>query len=110
MSDAKSRELFSRATQVLVGGVNSPVRAFSSVGGDPIFIERARGATLTGADGSDYVDYVGSWGPMIVGHAHPEVVDAIKESRRAGVAHSVRPPRARSTWRSICAKHIHTWR
>jgi glutamate-1-semialdehyde 2,1-aminomutase len=77
MSDPVSAELFARAQQLLPGGVNSPVRAFRAVGGGPIFIDSAKGALLTGADGREYIDYVGSWGPMILGHAHPEVVAAV---------------------------------
>ena len=84
MSDPVSRELFDRARKVIPGGVNSPVRAFSAVGGEPIFIEEARGPILVGADGTEYVDYVGSWGPMILGHAQPEVVSAIQRAAEKG--------------------------
>ena len=75
----KSHELFQDAQEILPGGVNSPVRAFGSVGGEPLFIERGEGAYIFDADGNRYIDYVGSWGPAIVGHAHPEVIDAVKE-------------------------------
>ena len=75
MSDSEA--LFKAAQRLMPGGVNSPVRAFRAVGGHPIFITRAVGATIFGADGRGYVDYVGSWGPAILGHAHPEVVDAL---------------------------------
>jgi glutamate-1-semialdehyde 2,1-aminomutase len=85
MADTVSAELFSRATRVIPGGVNSPVRAFRAVGGTPIFIREAKGATLTGADGSKYIDCIGSWGPMILGHAHPEVVRAIQEVAAHGL-------------------------
>ena len=71
MADAISEKLYSEACALLPGGVNSPVRAFKSVGGTPVFVKSAQGATLVGADGTEYVDYVGSWGPMILGHAHP---------------------------------------
>ncbi|MDH5676402.1 MAG: glutamate-1-semialdehyde 2,1-aminomutase [Myxococcales bacterium] len=84
MSDRVSAELFERASKLLPGGVNSPVRAFRAVGGQPIFIREAHGAELVGADGSSYVDYVGSWGPMILGHAHPEVVAAVQEAASRG--------------------------
>src|SRR5690606_39417622 len=67
-----SKALFQRAQAVMAGGVNSPVRAFRGVGGTPVFFERAEGAWLTDADGQRYLDFVGSWGPMILGHAHPE--------------------------------------
>lgn len=75
-----SRALFERAQQVIPGGVNSPVRAFRGVGGTPLFIQRAEGAYLEDADGNRYVDYVGSWGPMLFGHADPDVVRAVAEA------------------------------
>lgn len=87
MSDSISRGLFGRAERVIPGGVNSPVRAFRAVGGEPVFVKSARGATLTGADGRSYVDYVGSWGPMIVGHAHPEVVAEIQRVAESGTSY-----------------------
>jgi glutamate-1-semialdehyde 2,1-aminomutase len=80
---SRSAELFDRAKAVLPGGVNSPVRAFRAVGGTPFFVAEARGARLTDVDGKTYVDYVCSWGPLILGHAHPAVLDAI----RAAAAH-----------------------
>ncbi|MFW5877041.1 MAG: glutamate-1-semialdehyde 2,1-aminomutase [Myxococcota bacterium] len=86
MVDPISRELFERACKRMPGGVNSPVRAFKSVGGDPVFIQRAHGPYLVGADGTEYVDYIGSWGPMIVGHAHPEVTAALEEAVRRGTS------------------------
>ncbi len=76
----RSRALFAQAQRVIPGGVNSPVRAFKSVGGTPVFFERAQGAHLFDADGNRYVDYVGSWGPMLFGHAHPDVVRAVQEA------------------------------
>ena len=75
----RSQQLFSRAKQSIPGGVNSPVRAFKSVGGDPVFMERANGAYLFDADGNRYIDYINSWGPMILGHCHPEVVEALQK-------------------------------
>ncbi len=75
----KSKQLFERAQQSIPGGVNSPVRAFKSVGGTPLFIERAEGAYLYDADGNRYIDYIASWGPMILGHAYAPVVKAIQE-------------------------------
>lgn len=80
MTENVSSALFERAQRVLPGGVNSPVRAFRAVGGSPVFIERAQGSVLTSADGRDYIDYVGSWGPMILGHAHPDVVAAVSST------------------------------
>lgn len=75
----KSKELFERAQQSIPGGVNSPVRAFKSVGGTPVFMESAKGAYLYDADGNKYIDYIASWGPMILGHAYEPVVKAIQE-------------------------------
>jgi glutamate-1-semialdehyde 2,1-aminomutase len=86
MADSRSQELFARARTVIPGGVNSPVRAFRAVGGEPVFIARAKGARLFGADGAEYVDYVGSWGPAILGHAHPDVVRAIQEAAERGIS------------------------
>jgi glutamate-1-semialdehyde 2,1-aminomutase len=83
---ARSRALFDRAGAVTPGGVNSPVRAFQSVGGTPRFVQRAAGAHLWDADGNRYVDLVSSWGPMILGHAHPEVVAAVTEAARGGLS------------------------
>jgi glutamate-1-semialdehyde 2,1-aminomutase len=75
----KSRELFERAQKTIPGGVNSPVRAFRSVGGTPLFINKAKGSYLFDADGNKYIDYIASWGPMILGHAHDQVINAIQE-------------------------------
>jgi glutamate-1-semialdehyde 2,1-aminomutase len=82
-----STELFARANQVIPGGVNSPVRAFRGVGGTPLFIKSARGCFLYDADGREYIDYVGSWGPMILGHAHPEIIAAIQEAATRGTSY-----------------------
>jgi glutamate-1-semialdehyde 2,1-aminomutase len=86
MADKVSGELFERAQRVIPGGVNSPVRAFRSVGGHPVFIARASGAYVYGADGAKYTDYVGSWGPMLLGHAHPAVIAAIGEAAAKGTS------------------------
>lgn len=83
---ARSRALFERAQRVLVGGVNSPVRAFKKVGGTPPFIVRARGAHVWDADGHEYIDYVGSWGPNLLGAAHPDVVRAVQEVAADGLS------------------------
>jgi len=87
MSDPKSIELLARAERIIPGGVNSPVRAFRSVGGKPVFVSRAEGAYLHGADGKRYTEYVGSWGPMILGHAHPAIVEAIVSAARNGTSY-----------------------
>ena len=82
----RSRQLFQRAQLVIPAGVNSPVRAFRSVGGTPLFIQRGKGAQVWDADGRAYIDYVGSWGPLIVGHAHPEVVNAVQQAAERGLS------------------------
>lgn len=79
MSQSRSKDLFERAQQHIPGGVNSPVRAFKSVGGTPVFIKKAKGAYLFDEDGNRYIDYINSWGPMILGHAYEPVVEAIRE-------------------------------
>ena len=81
---SRSETLFQRAQKTIPGGVNSPVRAFRSVGGTPRFLERAEGARVWDADGKDYIDYVGSWGPAIAGHAHPAIVEAVREAALKG--------------------------
>jgi glutamate-1-semialdehyde 2,1-aminomutase len=82
----RSEELFARAAEAMPGGVNSPVRAFRAVGGTPRFIKSASGATMTDVDGRNYIDYVGSWGPMILGHAEPETVVAIQQAAARGAS------------------------
>ena len=83
---SKNERLFERAQQTVPGGVNSPVRAFRSVGGTPRFIHRADGACFWDADGKRYIDYIGSWGPMIAGHAHPDVVRAVQDAAARGLS------------------------
>ena len=95
MKSATSKTLFVRAQKYIPGGVNSPVRAFRSVGGHPLFIARAQGATVTDADGNTYLDYVASWGPMILGHAHQGVVRAIQRAAGRGPATA---PRLYRNW------------
>ena len=87
LRDTRSAELYARALQYLPGGVNSPVRAMRSIGRDPIFIERGEGAELTDVDGNTYIDYVCSWGPLILGHADPEVIAAITSAAAAGTTY-----------------------
>ena len=82
----KPNELFAQAKRVIAGGVNSPVRAFHSVGGDPVFIREAKGAHVIGEDGKRYIDYVGSWGPMILGHADSRVIQAVAETIPRGLS------------------------
>jgi glutamate-1-semialdehyde 2,1-aminomutase len=89
MNRPHSQEIFRRATDVLVGGVNSPVRAFRAVGGDPIVVDHAAGARLWDADGNEFIDYVCSWGALILGHAHPKVVEAIADQARRGTSYGM---------------------
>ena len=83
----KSIALFDKAKSLMPGGVNSPVRAFKNINGNPVFFEKAKGAYLFDADGNEYIDYIGSWGPMIMGHSHPEVVNAIKNQADLGTSY-----------------------
>jgi glutamate-1-semialdehyde 2,1-aminomutase len=92
MTREASERLFAEATALLPGGVSSPVRAFRAVGGDPLFIERGEGAYLVDVDGNRYVDYVLSWGPLILGHAHPRVVAALEEALRNGTSFGAPSP------------------
>ncbi|MCH7867882.1 MAG: glutamate-1-semialdehyde 2,1-aminomutase [Myxococcales bacterium] len=86
MKDELSRAQLARALQSIPGGVNSPVRAFGSVGGVPRFIERGKGCRIYDVDGNEYIDYVGSWGPLILGHAHPKVLRALRDTLRRGTS------------------------
>src|SRR5499425_3715540 len=83
----RSRQLYQRACRVIPGGVSSPVRAFRAVGGTPLFIARGAGAQVFDADGRGYLDFVGSWGPLIAGHAHPAVVAAVTEALAHGTTY-----------------------
>ncbi|NJD68297.1 MAG: aminotransferase class III-fold pyridoxal phosphate-dependent enzyme, partial [candidate division NC10 bacterium] len=97
----RSRAYFEEAARLLPGGVTSPVRAFRAVGGNPVVVERAQGCRLYDVDGSSYIDYVGSWGPMIVGHAHPAVVKAIQEAAAQGVSYG-----APTVWETTLARMV----
>ncbi|WP_138752409.1 glutamate-1-semialdehyde 2,1-aminomutase [Paenibacillus sinopodophylli] len=85
-NDSRSVEAFARAKKVIPGGVNSPVRAFKSVGLNPVYMDRGQGSRIFDIDGNSYIDYVASWGPLIMGHAHPEVIDAIKRTAEKGTS------------------------
>jgi glutamate-1-semialdehyde 2,1-aminomutase len=89
MNHENSHRLFQQALPLMPGGVNSPVRAFKSVGGEPFFAKRAEGAYLIDVDGNRYIDYIGSWGPMIAGHAHPKVIEAVDAVMRDGLSFGV---------------------
>src|SRR5579871_3273514 len=86
MTRQRSHAAFQRSKQLIPGGVNSPARAFGAVGGEPIFFARGEGAWLYDLDGNQYLDYIGSWGPLILGHAHPAVVHAVEEAVRRGTS------------------------
>ena len=92
MLNPKSSEWFHRASAIIPGGVNSPVRAFRAVGGDPFFVERGEGCRLYDVDAKEYIDYVLSWGPLILGHAHPEVVAAVTEAAAKGTSYGAPTP------------------
>jgi len=92
MSHSHSHELFLRARARIPGGVNSPVRAFAGVGGEPVFFDRAAGACLFDVDGRRYIDYIGSWGPMICGHAHPRIIEAVQRAAAQGLSFGTPSP------------------
>jgi glutamate-1-semialdehyde 2,1-aminomutase len=102
---SESSRLFSEASRVIPGGVNSPVRAFKSVDGQPLFIKRAQGSKLWDVDGHEYIDYVNSWGPAIVGHAHPEVLQVIAEASRSGISFGA-PTEAETTLAKVIISHV----
>lgn len=85
-SDERSAQAFAEAKQYIPGGVNSPVRAFKSVGLTPLFIQRGAGSRVYDIDGNEFIDYIGSWGPLILGHAHPEVIEAVKQTAELGTS------------------------
>jgi glutamate-1-semialdehyde 2,1-aminomutase len=99
---SNSEKLFEQAVKVIPGGVNSPVRAFAAVGGTPPFIDRAEGAYLVDVDGKRYIDYVGSWGPMICGHAHPEIISAVTETVQKGLSFGAPSPLEVQLAQRIC--------
>ncbi len=101
----QSQKLFNHAQLLIPGGVNSPVRAFRSVGGTPLFIQRGRGAQIWDADGNVYVDYVGSWGPLIAGHAHPEVIKAVQQMAERGLSFGA-PTEAELEMASLLVKRV----
>lgn len=99
-----NKELFERAQQVIPGGVNSPVRAFNAVGGDPLYIVKGQGARITTADGRELIDFCGSWGPLILGHARDEVVEAATAAARDGMTFGINTPREVEFAELLCAQ------
>jgi len=104
----KNLELFERAKAHIPSGVNSPVRAFGKVGGTPRFIREAKGPYLIDAEGKRYIDHVLSWGPMILGHSHPEVVEAVSRQAGRGMSFGA-PTSSRWRWPSGCARPSLPW-
>src|SRR5688572_21359620 len=102
ISRTRSEQLFAEALKHIPGGVNSPVRAFRAVGGQPFFVDRAAGAHVWDVDGNDYIDYVGTWGPAILGHAHPKIVAAVQEAARHGTSFGIPNPFEVEMARLIC--------
>ncbi|MCF6179776.1 MAG: glutamate-1-semialdehyde 2,1-aminomutase [Geopsychrobacter sp.] len=105
MDHQTSESLFEKAKTVIPGGVNSPVRAFKSVGCNPLFIKKAAGSRITDADGNEYIDYVGSWGPMILGHCHPKVVEAIQQAAANGASFGAPTARETELAEMVCAAY-----
>ncbi len=101
MKHSKSHDAFARARKLIPGGVNSPARAFGAVGGEPIFIARGEGPYLFDLDGNRYLDYVGSWGPLILGHCHPRVIEAVEPSACANGATFGAPTELESRTRRV---------
>src|SRR5471032_99770 len=102
MSQACSEKLFAEALRYLPGGVNSPVRAFRAVGGTPFFAQKAYGSRVEDIDGNSYIDYVCSWGPAILGHAHPEVIAAVKSTAERGTSFGIPNELETELARKIC--------
>ncbi len=105
LGTTRSEELMARAHRLFPGGVSSPVRAFRAVGGTPRVIERAAGARVWDVDGNELLDYVGSWGPMILGHAHPAVIEAVTEAARRGTSYGAPNPHEVELGELITRRH-----
>jgi glutamate-1-semialdehyde 2,1-aminomutase len=103
ISRAKSEALFAEALNYIPGGVNSPVRAFRAVGGKPFFVNKASGCRVTDVDGNEYVDYVGTWGPAILGHAHPKIISAVKAAADHGTSFGIPNPSEVTMAKLICS-------
>jgi glutamate-1-semialdehyde 2,1-aminomutase len=104
LSRQKSEQLFAEALAYIPGGVNSPVRAFRAVGGQPFFVDRARGARVWDVDGNEYIDYVGTWGPAILGHAHPRIIQAVQQAAGHGTSFGIPNPFEVTMAKLICAR------
>jgi glutamate-1-semialdehyde 2,1-aminomutase len=104
MTRVQSEKLFAEALKYIPGGVNSPVRAFRAVGGQPFFVNKARGARVWDVDGNGYIDYVGTWGPAILGHAHPKIIQAVQDAAAHGTSFGIPNPFEVTMARLICAR------
>jgi len=104
VSRSASESLFSEALRFIPGGVNSPVRAFRAVGGQPFFVNKAKGSRVWDVDGNEYVDYVCTWGPAILGHAHPKIIKAVQQAAEYGTSFGIPADMRR---RAKCAKGPH---
>ena len=102
-SHAKSEQLFAEALKYIPGGVNSPVRAFRAVGGQPFFVNKAKGARVWDVDGNAYIDYVGTWGPAILGHAHPKIIKAVRTAAQSGTSFGIPNPLEVTLAKLICS-------
>src|SRR5437879_7802075 len=103
LARTKSDALWAEALKYIPGGVNSPVRAFRAVGGHPFFVNEAKGAHIRDVDGNEYVDYVGTWGPAILGHAHPKIIKAVQQTAANGTSFGIPNPREVTMAKLICA-------
>src|SRR3989449_1325749 len=102
VSRTKSEQLFAEALKYIPGGVNSPVRAFRAVGGQPFFVAKASGARIWDVDGNEYLDYVGTWGPAILGHAHPKIIKAVQDAAENGTSFGIPNPFEVTMAKLIC--------
>ena len=102
-SRTKSEQLFAEALKYIPGGVNSPVRAFRAVGGQPFFVNKAKGARVWDVDGNEYLDYVGTWGPAILGHAHPKIIKAVRAAAQDGTSFGIPNPFEVTLAKMICS-------
>src|SRR5215468_7440333 len=103
MTHVQSEKLFAEALNYIPGGVNSPVRAFRAVGGQPFFVNQAKGARVRDVDGNEYIDYVCTWGPAILGHAHPPIISAVKEAAEHGTSFGIPNPLEVRMAKLICS-------
>src|ERR687891_2757111 len=103
ISHAKSEALFAESLKCIPGGVNSPVRAFRAVGGQPFFVNKANGARLWDVDGNEYIDYVCTWGPAILGHAHPKIIKAVQQAAEHGTSFGIPNPLEVTMAKLVCS-------